>query len=69
MSTFAENMKPSAILGFNQKISKIPDLIKLTIGEPDFATPEHIKKAAVKAIEDNHSHYTNPRGILPLRHS
>lgn len=69
INNYVKTMQPDAIIGFDQKISKFPDLIKLTLGEPDFNTPEHIKKAAIKAIEDNHSHYTDPRGILPLRKS
>ena len=67
LNHFAGSMKPSEILTFNQKISNLPNLIKLTLGEPDFNTPEHVKDAAIKAIRDNHSHYANPRGILPLR--
>ena len=67
LNHFAASMQPSEILTFNQNISQIPDLIKLTLGEPDFNTPDHIKAAAIKAIKDNHSHYANPQGILPLR--
>lgn len=55
-------LTPAAILTFNQKISAIPDIVKLTLGEPDFNTPEHVKQAAIKAIDDNESHYTNSRG-------
>ena len=36
-------------------------------GEPDFPTPEHIKKAAIKAIEENKTKYTATPGIMPLR--
>jgi aspartate aminotransferase len=36
-------------------------------GEPDFPTPDHIKKAAIKAIEENRSKYTSTAGIMPLR--
>lgn len=43
------------------------DVIDLSLGEPDFDTPEHIKKAAIKAIEDNWSHYTPVPGYLDLR--
>lgn len=60
-------LTPSSILTFNQRISKIPDIVKLTLGEPDFNTPEHVKEAAIKAINDNESHYTNSRGTLGLR--
>lgn len=43
------------------------DVIDLSLGEPDFDTPEHIKNAAIKAIEDNWSHYTPVPGYLDLR--
>ncbi|MDP9147179.1 MAG: aminotransferase class I/II-fold pyridoxal phosphate-dependent enzyme, partial [Acidobacteriota bacterium] len=36
-------------------------------GEPDFPTPEHIKKAAIKAIDENRTKYTATGGIMPLR--
>ncbi|EHL97417.1 aromatic-amino-acid transaminase domain protein [Lentilactobacillus parafarraginis F0439] len=60
-------LSPSSILTFNQKISTIPDIVKLTLGEPDFNTPDHIKQAAINAINNNDSHYTNSRGTLGLR--
>ena len=62
-----KGFKPNAIIQFSNKISSISNLILLTLGEPDFHTPDHIKRAAIKAIKDDQSHYTNPRGILPLR--
>ena len=43
------------------------DIINLGIGQPDFATPEHIVEAAVKALRDGHHGYTPANGILPLR--
>lgn len=43
------------------------DVIDLSLGEPDFNTPGHIKNAAIKAIEDNWSHYTPVPGYLDLR--
>jgi aspartate aminotransferase len=43
------------------------DVIDLSLGEPDFDTPQHIKDAAIKAIEDNWSHYTPVAGYLDLR--
>lgn len=43
------------------------DIIDLSLGEPDFDTPEHIKQAAKKAIDDNWSHYTPVPGYLDLR--
>ncbi|MEI6085983.1 MAG: pyridoxal phosphate-dependent aminotransferase [Bacteroidota bacterium] len=43
------------------------DVIDLSLGEPDFDTPQHIKDAAIKAINDNWSHYTPVSGFLDLR--
>ena len=43
------------------------DVIDLSLGEPDFDTPAHIKQAAKKAIDDNFSHYTPVAGYLDLR--
>jgi aspartate aminotransferase len=43
------------------------DIINLGIGQPDFATPDHIVEAAVKALRDGHHGYTPATGILPLR--
>lgn len=43
------------------------DIVDLSLGEPDFDTPEHIKEAAKKAIDENWSHYTPVAGFLDLR--
>src|ERR1700750_2689437 len=43
------------------------DVIDLSLGEPDFDTPQHIKDAAKKAIDDNWSHYTPVAGFADLR--
>jgi len=43
------------------------DVIDLSLGEPDFNTPQHIKEAAIKAINDNFSHYTPVAGFMDLR--
>lgn len=54
-------------MAFADYTSKMPNMIKFTVGEPDFNTPEHIKKAAEKSIADNHSHYAPSNGTLGLR--
>src|ERR1700741_43662 len=43
------------------------DVIDLSLGEPDFDTPQHIKEAAISAIRDNWTHYTPVPGFLDLR--
>ena len=43
------------------------DVVDFGVGEPDFPTPEHIKRAAIRALEENRTKYTPAAGILPLR--
>lgn len=43
------------------------DVVDLSLGEPDFDTPDHIKQAAIQAIHDNYSHYTPVGGFLDLK--
>lgn len=62
-----EQIAVSDIRQFDTEVSSIPGIIKLTLGEPDFNTPEHIKQAAISAIEQDQSHYTPNAGIAPLR--
>ena len=57
----------SLIRQFDQAISSIPGILRLTLGEPDFTTPDHIKEAAKAAIDANQSHYTGMSGLLALR--
>ncbi|KRM13045.1 aminotransferase class I/II-fold pyridoxal phosphate-dependent enzyme [Paucilactobacillus suebicus] len=67
MRTDLRNVKPSAIRAFDQEVSDIPGIIKLTLGEPDFSTPEHIKNAAIRSIRADHSHYPQSIGTPGLR--
>ncbi|MFV4930010.1 aminotransferase class I/II-fold pyridoxal phosphate-dependent enzyme [Lactobacillus delbrueckii] len=48
---------PSDIRRFDKYVSQFDDVVKLTLGEPDLNTPEHIKQAAIRDIENNDSHY------------
>ncbi|MCH4168174.1 MAG: pyridoxal phosphate-dependent aminotransferase [Streptococcaceae bacterium] len=57
----------SKIRQFDQEVSKIDGILKLTLGEPDFTTPDHVKAAGIQAINDNQTHYTGMSGILELR--
>ena len=52
---------------FDQSISDVPGIKKLTLGEPDFTTPDHVKEAAKTAIDANQSHYTGMAGLPDLR--
>ena len=55
-------LKPSGIRAFDKEVSRIPGIIKLTVGEPDFNTPEHGKRAAIKSIQNDDSHYAPQAG-------
>ena len=61
----------SATLAMSQKSSELKaqgvDVINMSVGEPDFTTPEHIKQAAKKAIDDNYSFYSPAAGFPELR--
>ena len=64
-------LSPSATFAMSQKAADLKatglDVISLSVGEPDFNTPDHIKEAAKKAIDDNFSFYTPVPGYLSLR--
>lgn len=64
-------LSPSATFAMSQKAADLKatglDVISLSVGEPDFTTPDHIKEAAKKAIDDNFSFYTPVPGYLSLR--
>lgn len=62
-----QQVVPSPIHTFSEQVSHLPNILKLTIGEPDFAVPDHIKAAAVAAIEADDSHYSVSAGSLALR--
>lgn len=57
----------SGIRRFANRVAQIPDAISLTIGQPDFFTPEHVKEAGKRAIDENKTTYTPNAGWLALR--
>lgn len=57
----------STIRQFDEQVTDIKGIIKLTLGEPDFNTPEHIKAAAHDAIDNNFSHYSGMSGLADVR--
>ena len=62
-----DKIQVSLIRQFDQAISEIPGVLRLTLGEPDFTTPDHVKEAAKRAIDQNQSYYTGMSGLLNLR--
>lgn len=71
LSNRLNRLAPSATLAMSQKSSEMKaqgiDVINLSVGEPDFNTPEHIKTAAKQAIEENFSRYSPVPGYMELR--
>ena len=74
MSFLADSLarvKPSATIAVTQKARELKeagrDVIGLGAGEPDFDTPDNIKEAAIKAIRDGKTKYTNVDGIAELK--
>ena len=62
-----DKIQVSLIRQFDQAISEIPGVLRLTLGEPDFTTPDHVKEAAKRAIDQDQSYYTGMSGLLVLR--
>jgi aspartate aminotransferase len=71
LSDCLRRLSPSATLAMSQKSNEMKsngiDVINMSVGEPDFNTPDHIKEAAKKAIDDNFSRYSPVPGYLELR--
>ncbi len=71
LSKIAQEIQPSPTLSVSTKAKRMQksgvDVCNFVLGEPDFDTPEYIKKSAVCAIEDNFTRYTATQGIIELR--
>jgi len=71
VSNKVRNIAPSPTLGIGAKAKKMRQeglrVINFSVGEPDFPTPENIKKAAISAIEENFTYYTPTSGITELK--
>ena len=71
LSDRLNRLAPSATLAMSQKSSEMKaqgiDVINMSVGEPDFNTPEHIKAAAKKAVDENYSKYSPVPGYPDLR--
>ena len=73
LSDRLNSLSPSATLAMSQKSGELKaqgvDVINLSVGEPDFNTPDHIKEAAKKAIDENFSRYSPVAGYPALRNA
>ncbi len=67
LSKTAQEIKPSGIRKFFDLLSERKDVISLTVGEPDFITPWHIRVAAIESLQKGKTYYTSNSGTLELR--
>jgi aminotransferase len=67
LSQRVQAIAPSGIRKFFDIAATMADVISLGVGEPDFVTPENIRRAGIAAIEDGETHYTSNYGTLALR--
>ena len=61
------DMKPSGIRRFFDMLTDAKDVISLTVGQPDFVTPWHIRDAAITSLQKGKTYYTSNSGTLELR--
>lgn len=67
LSEKVSNLKPSGIRKFFDLAAEVKDVIALTIGEPDFKTPWHIREAGIDSLKKGHTWYTANAGLIELR--
>ncbi|MDR3189600.1 MAG: aminotransferase class I/II-fold pyridoxal phosphate-dependent enzyme [Lactobacillaceae bacterium] len=67
LNPIVTGMEMDGLTLFQESVRGIPDLIKLTYGEPGFNVAEPIKDAIIESVQDNNSHYVESRGIVELR--
>lgn len=71
LSDRLNRLAPSATLAMSQKSAELKaqgvDVINLSVGEPDFNTPDHIKEAAKRAVDENYSRYSPVPGYPVLK--
>jgi aminotransferase len=67
LSSVIRSMPPSGIRRFFDMLAEMRDVISLTIGEPDFTTPEPITRAAIASLQAGETHYTANGGMIELR--
>ncbi|MBQ8509953.1 MAG: aminotransferase class I/II-fold pyridoxal phosphate-dependent enzyme [Clostridia bacterium] len=67
LSGTVQGIKPSGIRKFFDLLGDRKDVISLTVGEPDFPTPYHIREAGIENLERGKTHYTSNNGMMELR--
>ncbi len=69
LSKTAVALEPSGIRKFFDILDEMDDVISLTVGQPDFITPWHIRMAGIESLEAGRTYYTSNKGLLSLRES
>lgn len=67
LSKAATTIEPSGIRKFFDLAAEMDDVISLGVGEPDFVTPDHIRKVGIETLEKGQTHYTANAGLIELR--
>ncbi len=67
LSREIQEIKPSGIRKFFDLLNGMSDVVALTVGEPDFVTPWHIRVAGIESLEKGKTYYTSNAGLVPLR--
>ena len=67
LSSTIKEIKPSGIRKFFDLLADMGDVTALTVGQPDFVTPWHIREAAIQSLERGHTYYTSNAGLPELR--
>ncbi len=69
ISHHVQSLPSSGIRRFFDLLASMEGVISLGVGQPDFVTPNHIRQAAIKSIEDGETYYTSNYGLVELRHA
>lgn len=67
LSRKAQELKPSGIRKFFDMLDSMTDVVALTVGQPDFVTPWHIREAGITSLEQGKTYYTSNAGLLEMR--
>ena len=67
LSSRAQGLQPSGIRKFFDILDEMEDVVSLTVGQPDFITPWHIREAAIDSLEKGRTYYTSNSGLMTLR--
>jgi aminotransferase len=69
ISKHVQSIPSSGIRRFFDLLASMEGVISLGVGQPDFVTPNHIRQAAIRSIEDGETYYTSNYGLVELRHA